>query len=309
MKIVGFLQNYNNVKNGFLSACLMSMRQVCDEIVVYDDASEEPVRKLYDDFGCVVLYGRKNEFWKELYHKQELLAIALRMAPEWICWFDTDAMLGRHWEDRDRARETLEQCDKQGVVLLHLHNLNLWRNETFYRTDESFNDLWHGVFWKNTGQLYYTPVGKLHQKQFPHFYHDQSQQTITSRFPNEDGKLLHFGFATDEEIASKYFKYRANGQSGWALDRLVMEGPREVEGTDWQDEDRKLIATEATWFPEWWMGDQDDYFDGAKEPPPIFDPKEMAKIESFEDWKSQMGLADANRFAKRAEEKDNSPAG
>jgi hypothetical protein len=228
MKICGFLQNYNNVGNGFLPQCLYSMRQTCDEIVVYDDASTEDVRGIYEDFGCVVVYGQKNEFWRELYHKQELLAVALRFAPDWFCWFDTDAILGEHWEDRERAEGSLNQCDEQGIQLLHLHNLNLWRNDGWFRVDQSFNDLWHGVFWKNTGQLHYAPVGKLHQKQYPFFFHDHSTEVASSRFPNENGKLIHFGFASDDEIARKYFRYRDNGQTGWALDRLVDEGGREV---------------------------------------------------------------------------------
>lgn len=277
MKIVGFLQNYNNVDNGFLSQCLYSMRRICDEIVVYDDGSSEDVLPIYEHFGCVTLYSPRNEFQRELYHKQELLSVAMRMAPDWICWFDTDAILGRHWEDRDRTVETLEQTESQGIVLLHLHNLNLWRSDKYYRTDNSFNDLWHGVFWKNTGQLHYRPVGKLHQKQFPHFYHNDGEiQTVTSKFPDDSGKLIHFGFASDDEIAKKYFAYRDQGQSGWALDRLVTE-----------DEDLTLVKAEQDWLPEWYLGDCLHTTGDDVNLSPIFDPDTMREYGSYKEWRER----------------------
>ena len=274
MIIVGFLQNYNNVENGFLTQCLYSMRRICDEVVVYDDGSTENVRDVYKDFGCITLNSPHNEFSRELYHKHELLSIAMRMSPDWICWFDTDAILGRHWEDRGRTEESLMQTEEQGIALLHLHNLNLWRSDTYYRIDNSFNDLWHGVFWKNTGQLHYRPIGKLHQKQYPHFYHDDEIQTVTSQFPEDSGKLLHFGFASDDEIAKKYFAYRDQGQHGWALDRLVTEKT-----------ECDLVEAKEEWFPEWYLNE--GQMDVRQKPVPIFDPEEMGEYGSYGEWKER----------------------
>ena len=266
MRIVGFLCNFNGVENGFLETCLTSMSNITDEIVVYDDASTEDTKSVYERFGCIVLYGAKNEFKKELFHKQELLTIALRLSPDWIVWFDSDAILGRNWSSREGTEENLQQCEEQGIELLHLHNVNLWRSLHWYRTDNSFNDLWHGVFWKNTKELHYTPIGKLHQKQYPYFHRDDSQ-TVTSKFPNEEGKLIHLGFSRDEEIAKKYFTYRDNGQTGWALDRLVNESKM------------TLVDVPESWYPEWFPVQ-------TKEAPPekLFTPENMSKYENYEEW-------------------------
>jgi len=270
MKICGFLQNYNCVENGFLENCLISMSNICDYIVVYDDASTEDVRPIYNKYNCVVIYGHKNEFYRELQHKQELLTIALRENPDWICWFDSDAILGKDWESYDDTRESLVSCDEKGIVLLHLHNLNLWKSDRFYRTDESFNDLWHGVFWKNTGELHYVPVPKLHQKQYPRFYYDQNKEVVTSKYTGSKGQLIHLGFSRTEEIVKKYFTYRELGQEGWALNRLVDETNLSIEHSD------------AEWLPSWFEQNSKEEFtlqDGC------FGVKELAEISSYDHWK------------------------
>ena len=228
MKIVGFLQNRNNMRNGFLDQCLSSMSKVTDEIVVYDDASFEEydhqwAKNVYDDFECTVIYGMESRFQRELFCKQELLYAALLYKPDWIVWFDTDCVLSRCLEERSYVEEMLADADVEGADLIELHNLNLWRSTQYYRTDEAFNDLWHGVFWRNTGELHYRPTPGLHQRQYPFFYRDQAKNDALStlRYGIEDEEqLIHFGFSDEREIAQKYYRYRDYGQSGWALDRL-----------------------------------------------------------------------------------------
>jgi len=269
MRIVGFLQNFQGANNGYLRQCLRSMSACTDHIVVYDDASTEDVRPIYEEFGCTVIYGLRNEFHRELYHKQQLLYVALTYKPTWILWFDSDAILGRQFETRESTEATLNSCDEQGIVLLHLHNLNLWRSNRSYRVDNSFNDLWHGVWWRNTGELHYVPVARLHQKQYPQFWLDHDAPVINSKFPGETGKLIHLGFSTDEDIAAKYFKYRENGQTGWALDRLVTE-----------DDKLDLQVVPDEWFPQWYL----DEHAAVPYPGPRFTPEDMAKHGSLQEW-------------------------
>ena len=270
MRIVGFVQSHNNVVNGYLRRCLRSLRAICDEIVIYDDASFEDVWSLYREFGCIVVPGREQAFARELYHKEELLTWALRFRPDWICWTDTDACLGRAWSTRPAAESFLSQADAQGAHLVMLHNLNLWRSHWWYRTDEKFNDLWHGVFWRNTGELHYQPRTGLHQQQFPLFWHDGQRPTVSVRFDRPEGQLLHFGFAREEEIVRKYFTYRQAGQTGWALERLVDE--------------RKLCLESASsvWYPEWLLEEI-----GAPEgsPAPKLTPGSMARVPDFKTWR------------------------
>ena len=271
MNLTGFLQNRNNVDNGYLRQCLGSMALICDQIAIYDDASTQAVRPISEEFGATVLYGSKGAFNRELYHKADLLKIALRDQPEWLAWFDTDACLGLHWADRERAHRTLEQAGAQGVDLMFLHNLNLWRTPWWFRVDQKFNDLWHGVFWRNTGELHYQPRAGLHQQQFPFFYRDHDRPVNATRFEDPTGQLLHFGFASQEEIARKYFTYRAHGQKDWALNRLVDE------------EGMILEPAQSEWFPRIAL-DQIGFVSKNK-PAPLFDPQTMAGFPSLEAWR------------------------
>lgn len=271
MRLAGFFQVHNNVQNGYLRRALRSAAEVTDQIVVYDDASTEDVWPLYREFDCVVIPGREKAFHRELYHKQELLIWALRYQPDWIVWFDSDACLGRALQKRSNLEAVLNQADAQGAHMVQLHNLNLWRSHWWYRTDEKFNDLWHAVMWKNTNELHYAPRQGLHMQQFPRFWHDQQKPAVSIRFDQPTGQLLHFGFARPEEVARKYFTYRAAGQKDWALDRLVDE--------------RKLCLEPAAseWFPEWLLEEI-----GVPEaaPRPILTPEAMAQLESLEEWQS-----------------------
>lgn len=282
MRICGFLQNLNGVENGYLRLCLRSMAMVADDIVVYDDASDEDVRPVYEEFGCVVLYGRERAFRRELLHKQQLLSVAVRHQPDWIVWFDSDAVLGRAWETRAKTEAALDQAAAQRIDILELHNLNLWRSPWWYRCDQSFNDLWHGVWWRNTGELWYQPVARLHQKQFPHSHRDPDVPAVHSKFPDADGCLLHFGFARDEEIARKYFTYRGDGQSGWALDRLVSETTM-VNPQTGKEEAFTLEPVESAWMPSWLL---EHLPEPKAAPEPVFAPEAMAACGGLSQWRA-----------------------
>lgn len=293
MRLIGFVQSRNCVENGLLRWCLESLSKTTDFIVVYDDASTEAVRPIYEEFGCLVLYGERNEFHKELYHKAQLLAVALRYQPDWIVWIDSDAILGPYWEDRSQVERALSQAGDQGLVRLHLHNLNLWRSYGWYRTDQAYNDLWHGVCWRNTNELHYEPVGRLHLKQFPHAFHDPEKDAhamrLEPRFQDPRAKLLHCGFVRDEEIARKFFTYRAHGQSGWALERLVSESPRLNPQTG-QVEERTLEPVPAEWYPQWLLDSAGETLKlGEGAPFPRFTPEEMATYGSYEEWCERAG--------------------
>lgn len=286
MRIIGFLQNRNNVQNGYLQWCLESLARCTDEIVVYDDASTEDPALLYEAYGCIVLYAHSQAFHRELYHKQTLLQVALRSQPDWLIWIDADAILGPAFERRADVEKTLTQADGQGLVRLHLHNLNLWRSYGWYRTDQAYDDLWHGVCWKNTGELHYAPVPRLHQKQYPMAFRDPEKNAhymrLEPRYQDAAAQLIHFGFATDLEIARKYFLYRAHGQAGWPLERLVSEQPRLNPQTG-QEEERTLKPVEWEWYPQWWraLGHTP-----GPQPVPRFTPEDMERYDGLDAWRA-----------------------
>lgn len=269
MKVVGFLVNRDNVKNNYLSNCLNSLARIVDSIAIFDDASTEDVRPLYQSFDASVIYGRKPAFQRELFSKQDLLKVAMREQPDFLIWIDGDAVLGRHFESRERTEKVLTNMAAQQIDLLHLHNCNHWRSPWWFRVDQKFNDLDHGVIWKNSGEMFYSPVAKLHQKQYPQFWRDQDRPIVASKFEPLDGQLLHFGFARDEEIARKYFTYREHGQTGWALDRLVDESTLDLK------------PALKEWFPEWLLPALGE---PGEAPVPFFTPEQMGAMASFEEW-------------------------
>lgn len=285
MEIVGFLQNRDNVENGMLARCLKSMSLVAGRICVYDDGSDEDVRSLYSAYDCTVVYGGRSSFSRELYHKEALLGVALRYQPDWLVWFDSDAVLGRVFESRDTTVGLLESAQEHGFVRLFLHNLNLWRSPWWYRKDLNYNDLWHCVWWRNTGQLHYQPRAGLHMRQYPFAFRDprvdQQVEAQPTHFTEAKAKLLHFGFGNEVEIARKYFTYREQGQTGGRLDRLVSEGTM-VNPYTGEQQSLTLEPVDREWYPEWLLPELGE---AATEPkPPFFDPAQMAECATFDEW-------------------------
>ncbi len=76
------------------------------------------------------------------------------------------------------------------------------------------------AFWKNTGNLMFNTEVGLHKSQHP------VGIRTAARMPFN---LIHRGFATDEQILTKYDNYKSRGQSGWALDRILNESTLRVE--------------------------------------------------------------------------------
>jgi len=90
----------------------------------------------------------------------------------------------------------------------------MWRCECFHRMDNSYNEGWFCRLWRNTGDLFIENKPGLHQRLVPPNLGPEGRSDI---------QILHYGFASDEAILRKYHDYKAHGQSGWALDRLIDE--------------------------------------------------------------------------------------
>ena len=219
MKIVAFLQLYNELENGNLIRCLENCACWADEIFIYDDCSTDGSQEVYLKYTYPdhIICGGSRDFTAELFHKQRLLELTLRSAPNWIGWIDGDAVFDKYITEH--CEELLCEVESKGHDCAQLRNMNLWRHPAYFRLDDSFDDLWHVVFWKNTGKLHYNPIKRLHQQQYP------LGMTNLYSIPYPTHRLLHYGFATKERIIRKYLTYKSYGQKGWSLDRLVTEFP------------------------------------------------------------------------------------
>jgi glycosyltransferase involved in cell wall biosynthesis len=216
MKLIAFLQLYNELSSGNLLRCLDNCKQWAEEIFIYDDRSDDGSYDAYLKYTdpSHIIVGKKRNFSEEIFHKKELLNLALKSKPDWIGWIDGDAVLSK-WI-LDNWKTFLPNASKNGYDGILVHNMNLWRHPAFYRIDNKFDRLWHMVFWRNNGNLHYKPTAGLHQHQYPLGIKRHTKLAT-------DQVLLHYGFASETAIARKYLTYKSYGQKGWELDRLIDE--------------------------------------------------------------------------------------
>ena len=97
MRIVAFLQLYNELENGNLVRCLENCTKWADDIYIYDDCSDDGSQDVYLKYTerGNIIFGSERNFKKELFHKQSLLEMALKSRPDWIGWIDGDTTLKR----------------------------------------------------------------------------------------------------------------------------------------------------------------------------------------------------------------------
>ena len=272
MRVVAFLQLHNELENGNLIRCLDNCSRWADDIFIYDDCSDDGSKQVYLKYTDEknIIFGSERKFQEELFHKQELLALTLKTNPNWIGWIDGDAILDRFLTAN--CKDFLQMIEEKGYDAAKLHNLNLWRHPAYYRLDNKFNGLWHVVFWKNNGNLHYEPTVGLHQRQYPHGI-EESRMCETPQKVN----LLHYGFSSERLIVKKYLTYKALGQDGWELDRLIDEQSSFVlekvpkkfypEDNIPEDYDTAVVPQPITYdeYRKYHSWDEYKYFQGLKE--------------------------------------------
>jgi hypothetical protein len=234
MKLIAFLQLYNENETGNLKRCLDNCKQWADEIFIYDDCSTDGSQEIYLNYTDKknIIFGDVRNFKMEIFHKQQLLELALKSNPDWIGWIDGDAILSNNLINN--CKNILSDLSNKydGV---YLHNINMWRDESYRRLDNNFDDLYHLVFWRNNGKLYYDPVPELHQIQYPKGILDKDMYKMNE---NTGNVLLHYGFSSKYLILRKYLIYKSYGQKGKDLDRLIDE-----------QTSFKLVKINKNWFP------------------------------------------------------------
>ena len=221
LKIVGFSQLRNELSKGNLHNWLKQMFEICEYVYIYDQNSDDGSKEVYKDYpNLIVIQSDTNDFNKEIICKSKLLKKLLSEQPNtnFILWLDGDSLLERNLTDNNN-QVFLNICqyainhEFDGILLEHY---NLWRSDIHYRIDNSYHDLSHGVcaIWRNNGNLNFEMIDGLHKPQYP----NGIKKMLKVNFG-----IIHRGFATDYQIMTKYDVYKANGQSGWALSRLLDE--------------------------------------------------------------------------------------
>ena len=226
MKIVGFAQLRNELEKGNLENWFKCM-SVCDYIYIFDQNSTDGSKEYYKKFDNVtVIESETNRFTEEIVCKNELLTKILEEHPntDWILWLDGDSLLdGRLLENNGELIKKL--CEKGSFEKIDAYffgHYNLWRSDVHYRVDDQYHSL-HGnlvPLWRNTGNLSFPQQSGLHHKQYPNGLQTAHRTNYS---------VIHRGFATDYQIITRYDTYKANGQNGWALERLLNEDGLQTE--------------------------------------------------------------------------------
>lgn len=216
MKIAAFIQAYNELSKGHLYRCLNNVSIWADQIFIYDDCSTDGSQDVYLKYTEEknIIWGPERNFKNEQFNKAKLLNLTLRSNPDWIFWIDVDTIADKNLTNN--LKSIVSDLDKAGADGAICHNINMWRHPAFARIDDSFNDCNPVCLWKNNGNLKYSPSFGLHGQMFPNGMNKINKLNYN---------LLHYGFASKEWIILKYNMYKSMGQTGWALDRLITEGP------------------------------------------------------------------------------------
>jgi len=237
MKIIGFSQLRNELSKGNLQNWFKSM-QFCDFIYIYDQNSNDGSKEYYKKFNnTTVIESFTNNFHNEITCKKILLEKLLKEHPdvEWIFWMDGDTILdGRMLKNNGKEfKLILKKASKENIDAIVMGHLNLWRSDVYYRVDNDYDWLHNNgvkAFWRNNGQIYFPESPGLHQPQYPMGLKKQIRI---------DRDLIHRGFATDEQIITRYKLYKSKGQTGHSLERLLDEKTLSV------------VEIDKTQLPDW----------------------------------------------------------
>ncbi len=213
-KIVCIAQIFNEIRRENLERYVKYLLPVVDGLVVYDDGSTDGSYEYLLDKAIFVLKGGENDFANEINHKKVLLEKALELNPDFVLWLDADEVL-----TANAAVELQRLCGfmtENEIDGMSFHEINLWRSNSWQRMDNAYNDGWFVRLWRVTPNLkFQTQDAGLHQQQYP--------QSIKNIYKTDKVGVIHYGFASDKSLAFKYLVYRAHGQAGWALERLLDE--------------------------------------------------------------------------------------
>lgn len=213
VKIVAFIQMYNESTLGNLVRCLENCKQWADEIVIYDDASTDDSVEVARRYTEHIILGKVNNHSAELEHKQELLEYALKLQPDWIMWIDCDEIL-----DRDATMGGLRELAENALDnedAFAMQELNLWRSESWGRSDSLFEKGWFVRLWRVKSPMYFNVLGGVHLRLFP----ITIKVTVQSSF-----RVIHYGFADYKKMMVKIGAHQftkeqlvANATTNWIL--------------------------------------------------------------------------------------------
>ena len=225
-KIICIAQIYNELEKGNLERFIKYVLPLVDELIVYDDGSTDGSYEYIKKFTKNIIKGKRNEFHRELFHKELLLKKALKFKPDFIFYLDADEVFSKG--GREKLEEVCDWMIKEDLDGASFHKINLWRSKSWQRIDSLFDIGWFVHLWRVKHGMSYGVIKEgLHQNPCP--------KTVRKIKRNHELAILHFGFSDIKNIAYKYMTYKNHDQRGYNdLDRLIDEQKLKLKKVDWK---------------------------------------------------------------------------
>lgn len=198
MKIVGIVQIYNEVDNGNLERCLKRYSELCDEIIVLDDASIDNPDEIVYNYTNHFYSSRENHWEKQLEtaNKSFLFEKAKKLNADWIFNFDADEIPEKKFTKKVMLKEIVD-AESFGIVSLGFRWTHLWLSETIYRTDDGLNRVSPPRLYKNLGGDI-AVVSGLHQRLWPHYADNPVMM---------DYHMIHYSSVNRASLTNKIVRY------------------------------------------------------------------------------------------------------
>lgn len=168
--IVGFMKVRNEViREGNIYRAIKNLKKFTDTIVACDDASVDGtlqyLRNRVPKDQRVLVPAHQQDFRKELFWKQRMMEIVHRLQPHFVWWHDADEEL----EDAgvQNIRRFCETNLNTAPMAWRFHYTQLWRNASWARTDEGFDDGSFIKLWRWSPDLSFNVKDGTHHYQFP----------------------------------------------------------------------------------------------------------------------------------------------
>lgn len=220
MKIVAICQFYNELTTGFLQQFCKYNLNLFDEVIAYDDGSTDGTYSYCKNHGMHLIRSSDNNFKNEVLHKNRLIEAADYYDADFIVSLDADEILSISRSELEIICNELLKINLDGF---ESNFINLWRSNSFKRTDSLFDDFKPVKLWKHmAGVKAFSNIEEgLHQRLYPDY--------VKNIGYNDSLIVLHTGFCTISSILDKFVRYRNKGQKGFELLRFVDESKLATE--------------------------------------------------------------------------------
>lgn len=190
--IAGYVKLRNEIiRSGNVYRCLHNLQEFCDEIFVALDASwdgtDEYVKSIIPESHILQIDPKDQDFTKELKVKQELLELVHAHGPySYIFWQDGDEVLEAKGVEEIRGFCRTNLKENGNKTAWAFHYLQIWRNSSWYRLDDQFNEGHFIKLWRYHPELSFEIINGTHNRQFP-------CQITTDKIDKAPWEVIHYG--------------------------------------------------------------------------------------------------------------------